>query len=97
VIGFMVIIQRVPRVFVDTTWTRQLEQHPETESQPSPSEADTPSPTCTSARTADDAHGRGLRIIDALADAWGVDPDTVQGKTVWFELVNDAAQSTCIR
>ena len=36
--------------------------------------------------TVDDAHGRGLRIVDALADAWGVDPDPVHGKTVWFEL-----------
>ena len=33
-----------------------------------------------------DAHGRGLRIVNALADDWGVDPDPVQGKTVWFEL-----------
>jgi hypothetical protein len=33
-----------------------------------------------------DPHGRGLCIVDALADAWGVDPDPVQGKTVWFEL-----------
>jgi anti-sigma regulatory factor (Ser/Thr protein kinase) len=36
--------------------------------------------------TAGDAHGRGLRIVDALADAWGVDSDPVHGKTVWFEL-----------
>ena len=36
--------------------------------------------------TADDIHGRGLGIVDALADAWGVDPDPVHGKTVWFEL-----------
>jgi anti-sigma regulatory factor (Ser/Thr protein kinase) len=35
---------------------------------------------------ASDAHGRGLRIVDALADAWGVDSDPVHGKTVWFEL-----------
>ncbi len=35
---------------------------------------------------ADDVHGRGLGIVDALADAWGVDPDPVHGKTVWFEL-----------
>ena len=34
-----------------------------------------------------DAHGRGLRIVNALADAWGVDPDPVHGKTVWFELL----------
>lgn len=29
--------------------------------------------------------GRGLRIVDALADAWGVSVHD-QGKTVWFEL-----------
>ncbi|MGH8928741.1 MAG: ATP-binding protein, partial [Acidimicrobiia bacterium] len=32
-----------------------------------------------------DPTGRGLRIVDAMADRWGVDPD-VDGKTVWFEL-----------
>ena len=30
--------------------------------------------------------GRGLRILDGLADRWGVDV-TDGGKTVWFELV----------
>jgi anti-sigma regulatory factor (Ser/Thr protein kinase) len=29
--------------------------------------------------------GRGLQMIDALADAWGVEPDGA-GKIVWFEL-----------
>jgi anti-sigma regulatory factor (Ser/Thr protein kinase) len=29
--------------------------------------------------------GRGLRLVDALATAWGVIPHGV-GKTVWFEL-----------
>ena len=29
--------------------------------------------------------GRGLRIIDDLADQWGITPNT-DGKTVWFEL-----------
>ncbi len=32
--------------------------------------------------------GRGLMIVDALADRWGVDTDE-SGKTVWFELVAD--------
>ena len=42
-------------------------------------------PEMTIANVAD-AHGRGLSIVEALADAWGVDTDPVQGKTVWFEL-----------
>lgn len=29
--------------------------------------------------------GRGLRIIESIADRWGVDPAR-SGKTVWFEL-----------
>ncbi len=33
----------------------------------------------------DDPTGRGLMIVDALADRWGVEP-TPPGKTVWFEL-----------
>ena len=33
----------------------------------------------------DDPTGRGLMIVEALADRWGVDP-TPPGKTVWFEL-----------
>ncbi|WP_223205891.1 ATP-binding protein [Streptomyces xanthii] len=46
------------------------------------------------ARPADDGtHGRGLFLVESLADAWGVsapgpgDP----GKVVWFELTGDAA------
>lgn len=31
------------------------------------------------------ATGRGLRIIEAIADRWGVEP-LQSGKTVWFEL-----------
>jgi anti-sigma regulatory factor (Ser/Thr protein kinase) len=27
--------------------------------------------------------GRGLRIVEAMSDSWGVDPGS-QGKTVWF-------------
>ncbi|HEY6746927.1 MAG TPA: ATP-binding protein, partial [Mycobacteriales bacterium] len=34
-----------------------------------------------------DTSGRGLHLVDALADRWGVDPDERGlGKTVWFEL-----------
>jgi len=32
-----------------------------------------------------DEHGRGVLLIDNLADAWGVEPRT-DGKTVWFEI-----------
>jgi anti-sigma regulatory factor (Ser/Thr protein kinase) len=35
----------------------------------------------------DDAFsGRGLAMVDAMSDAWGIDCRTRQGKTVWFEL-----------
>ena len=30
--------------------------------------------------------GRGLYILDALADRWGVEPAAEGGKTVWFDL-----------
>ena len=30
-------------------------------------------------------HGRGVLLIDELADAWGVEP-RADGKTVWFEI-----------
>jgi anti-sigma regulatory factor (Ser/Thr protein kinase) len=35
---------------------------------------------------AQDARGRGLRIVEALADAWGVRPaEQPPGKTVWVQ------------
>jgi len=34
--------------------------------------------------TEDDESGRGLHLIEALADQWGTIP-TATGKTVWFE------------
>ena len=40
--------------------------------------------------TRDDEHGRGLLLIEHLADRWGVDPSP-PGKSVWFELRTDAA------
>jgi anti-sigma regulatory factor (Ser/Thr protein kinase) len=32
--------------------------------------------------------GRGLQIVDAIADRWGVVPKA-DGKCIWFELVSD--------
>jgi anti-sigma regulatory factor (Ser/Thr protein kinase) len=38
-----------------------------------------------------DTSGRGLHLVDAMADRWGVDPDERGlGKTVWFELASPA-------
>jgi hypothetical protein len=34
--------------------------------------------------------GRGLLLVEELADAWGTDVGP-QGKTVWFELTEKAA------
>jgi anti-sigma regulatory factor (Ser/Thr protein kinase) len=43
------------------------------------------------AQPADDGtHGRGLVLVQSLADAWGVRPHGV-GKSVWFELGAEAA------
>jgi anti-sigma regulatory factor (Ser/Thr protein kinase) len=33
-----------------------------------------------------DESGRGLALIEAVADKWGVEPDPGGGKTVWCEL-----------
>jgi anti-sigma regulatory factor (Ser/Thr protein kinase) len=32
----------------------------------------------------DEPTGRGLRIVDMLAERWGVERDSKMGKTVWF-------------
>lgn len=34
---------------------------------------------------AQDLSGRGLMIVEAMSDSWGVEPSST-GKTVWFEL-----------
>ncbi len=39
----------------------------------------------------DGTGGRGLFIVDRLADCWGVTP-TASGKTVWFEISLDRAE-----
>ncbi|MDX2682461.1 ATP-binding protein [Streptomyces sp. NY05-11A] len=34
----------------------------------------------------DDESGRGLLLVDALADRWGTEPRPPSGKTVWAEI-----------
>lgn len=34
----------------------------------------------------DGPHGRGLRIVASLADAWGRTGDDAAGRSVWFEM-----------
>jgi len=34
----------------------------------------------------DDATGRGIRLVDAISDRWGVHPHPGEGKEVWFQL-----------
>ena len=34
----------------------------------------------------DEAGGRGMAIVDGLADDWGVYTEPLHGKTVWFEV-----------
>jgi two-component sensor histidine kinase len=41
----------------------------------------------------DDSGGRGLMIVDALADAWGTETNSPAGTTVWFELVSRLARA----
>ncbi len=36
--------------------------------------------------------GRGLRVVDALAAAWGVDLEPTGGKTVWAELSSNSTE-----
>jgi anti-sigma regulatory factor (Ser/Thr protein kinase) len=38
------------------------------------------------APAADDEEGRGLQLIDALVERWGVEPRPPSGKTVWAYL-----------
>ena len=38
-----------------------------------------------------DVTGRGMAIVDGLADAWGVETAPGAGKTVWFEVEQHTA------
>ncbi|MFF8030661.1 ATP-binding protein [Streptomyces sp. NPDC016626] len=40
----------------------------------------------------DAEHGRGLALLGAVSDKWGVDPGARGGKTVWFECAVDARE-----
>jgi anti-sigma regulatory factor (Ser/Thr protein kinase) len=42
-------------------------------------------------RPDDESGGRGLRLLEALASRWGVQQHPANGKTVWFEVTDDAA------
>ncbi|WP_344290439.1 ATP-binding protein [Streptomyces synnematoformans] len=57
--------------------------------------SDTPH-LCTPADT--DDRGRGLHLVDALADDWGVSDRTGPGKVVWVTFkIRTAAEVTCER
>lgn len=36
--------------------------------------------------SSNEPHGRGLRIVEALSDDWGIASSTEAGKTVWFRI-----------
>ncbi|MDT4893388.1 MAG: hypothetical protein QOE97_2423 [Pseudonocardiales bacterium] len=45
-----------------------------------------------------EAHGRGLQLVQSLADEWGVIPALIHpGKTVWFRLSLAGEQSAVLR
>jgi anti-sigma regulatory factor (Ser/Thr protein kinase) len=41
-----------------------------------------------------DSHGRGLHIVDALAQEWGIEEHPGDGKTVWLRLPLPAGAAT---
>ncbi|WP_411117534.1 ATP-binding protein [Streptomyces sp. 058-1L] len=45
-----------------------------------------PGPGAVKAPADDSEHGRGLLIVEALADHWGIAPGPVPRKTVWAEI-----------
>lgn len=40
----------------------------------------------------EDENGRGLALLDAVVDKWGVDSRRQGGKTVWFEVAPAVTQ-----
>jgi anti-sigma regulatory factor (Ser/Thr protein kinase) len=42
---------------------------------------------------ASEPHGRGLRIVEALSDEWGISSTSDTGKTVWFRMSLDSPVS----
>jgi anti-sigma regulatory factor (Ser/Thr protein kinase) len=46
---------------------------------------DAPNPPVRRAATPESLNGRGLLLLDRLADRWGFEPSP-SGKTVWFEV-----------
>lgn len=51
----------------------------------------TPPPTVVKAPAPDEVSGRGLVLVDVLADRWGAEPRDPVGKTVWAEVAVGAA------
>jgi anti-sigma regulatory factor (Ser/Thr protein kinase) len=47
---------------------------------------DNPTMPVVAASDSSSTSGRGLSIIEAVADRWGVESAAATGKTVWFEL-----------
>ncbi|MCI4042324.1 ATP-binding protein [Streptomyces sp. TRM75563] len=53
-------------------------------------------PAIPSDQGPDDESGRGLLLVDALADRWGTDPRPPSGKTVWAEIDQHGERSEAI-
>lgn len=54
-----------------------------------------PSPPAECGTTLDAESGRGLLLVAALADRWGVESYPPGGKTVWAECACEASARTC--
>ncbi len=52
---------------------------------------DAPDPPVRKSASSESLNGRGLLLLDRLADRWGFEPNP-SGKTVWFEVSSLGAQ-----